>query len=443
MIVHSKDEGKRKTKLERIGKLAKEQKDIIFNNLGHIVDLTLLRECYHQLNGKKAVGIDGVTKDIYELRLEDNLQDLLMRIRKDAYKPQASRIVEIPKEDGSTRPLAISCLEDKIVQMAVSNILTEVFEPLFLSCSYGYREGYNAHKALRQLIKYNDSCPNGATVEIDLQKYFNSIPHEMLMEILSKKISDKRFLKLIFTLIRSPILVNGKAEINKKGCPQGSIISPILANVYLHYVIDEWFERIKISHIKGRAEQVRYADDMVFVFQYKEEAKRFYEVLPKRLNKYGLQLHESKSQVLPSGGKASAEAHIRGKRLPVYKFLGFVCYWGQSRNGSWRLKYKSRADRFSAKLKGLRKYLKENLHQETKQVFLRIIRVVKGWINYHAVSDNKRRVKSFIDKVARTLFWWINRKGGKRKLNWKSFQKMLKAYKFPSRFKTISMFTPC
>jgi group II intron reverse transcriptase/maturase len=314
------------TKLERISKRASHQKDTVFNNLWHVVDLEMLLECYQQLDGKKAVGIDGVTKAAYGEKLEESLQDLLGRIRRNAYKPQASRLVEIPKEDGSTRPLAISCFEDKVVQQAVSKILTAIYEPQFLPCSYGYREGVNGHEALRALMKHSNQNPDGTTIEIDLRKYFNSIPHESLRDILEEKISDRRFLRLVEKLIRTPVMVNGKAELNRIGCPQGSIISPILSNIYLHHVIDSWFHEISQEHLRGKADMVRFADDMVFVFQFEETAEKFYKVLPKRLEKYGLKLHEDKSSMIRSGSRAAKEAERRGERLPTYKFLGFVCY---------------------------------------------------------------------------------------------------------------------
>lgn len=444
MPVQTADGKQKTTKLECIGKRARLRKETLFNNIGHALDLDLLRECYRELDGKKAIGIDGVTKEAYGKRLEDNLQDLLAQIRRHAYKPQASRMVEIPKEDGSTRPLAISCFEDKIVQMATTRILTAIYEPLFLPCSYGYREGINGHDALRALMKSSNQFHTGATLEIDLQKYFNTIPHNKLLEVLEKKITDKRFLKLIEKLIRSPSMVNGKAEISKLGCPQGSIISPILSNIYLHHVVDSWFGEIRKSHLKGETAMVRFADDMVFLFQRGEDAERFYKVLPKRLEKYGLQLHAEKSSLLKSGSREAKEAEERGERLKTYKFLGFVCYWGKSLDGNrWRLKFKSRSDRFTVKLRGLREYLKKSLSQDTKSTILCVKRVVVGWINYHAISDNQRRVSSFLQESKKAIFNWINRKGGKRRMNWAVFNKLLEETKYPQKFKTISMFTAC
>ena len=207
--------------------------------------------------------------------------------------------------------------------------------------------------------------------------------------------------------------------------------------------MDDWFNIISKTHMKGRAEEIRFADDMIFVFQFKEDADKFYEVLPKRLEKYGLKLHEDKSSLIISGSEAAQEADKRGDRLPIYKFLGFTCYWSKSRKGWWRLKFKSRSDRFTGKLNGLRKYLKENLNEETHKILERVKKVVVGWINYNAISDNAKRVSSFIHFSRRALFSWINRKGGQRKMNWEKFGRLLKRINYPSCFKTISMFVTC
>lgn len=441
MTIHSYDGKSGQTKLDRISELSSTNKEMVFNNIGHLINISLLKELYHQLDGTKAVGIDNVTKLIYANNLDENLNELLKRIRRGTYRPQPARIVEIPKEDGSCRPLAISCLEDKIVQSAVNLVLTKIYEPLFLSCSYGFRPGKNCHDALRSLYKSTYQFWNGAVAEIDLRKCFNTIPHNQLMECLSKKISDKRFLTLINRLLKTPILDGKQVIVNEIGCPQGSILSPTLSNIYLHEVIDNWFKQISVTHFKGNTELVRYCDDMVFIFQRKDDAERFYNVLPKRLSKYGLTLHIEKSHLIPSGHSEAKKANQRGERLPTYKFLGFTCYWGQTRNGYWRLKFTSRQDRFSAKLKGLRKYLREQLNtNDTMEVLNAVVKVLRGWINYHGISDNGKRVGGFILESKRILLAWFNRRGRKHLMRWKTFSNLLKKVNFPERWKTISMF---
>lgn len=442
MTVHSNDGVSWLTKLERIGEKSAGNKQLVFNNLGHLLNSDMLKGQFRRLDGSKAVGIDRMTKAAYGEHLEENIQNLIQRIRRGTYHPKAARITEIPKEDGSKRPLAISCTEDKLVQLAVSDILNRIYEPLFMPCSYGFRPGLNCHAALRALQQQTYSNWNGAVVEIDIRKYFNMIPHDELMNLLRKKISDRRFLRLIEVLITAPVIVGKETSGNVRGCPQGSILSPVLANIYLHYVIDEWFGEISRSHIHGRAEMVRYADDMVFTFQYSSEAKRFYKVLPKRLNKYGLELHSDKSQLIPAGHIAAMRAHQSGKRLPTFNFLGFTCYWGRKRKGHWRLKLTSRKDRFAAKLKGLRDFLWKNLNTTNKRLTLNIvIRVIRGWINYHGISDNQRRVGQFIYQSTRIIYRWFNRQGGRRRLTWKKLNLILKMLGYPSRWKTHSMYS--
>ncbi len=429
------------TKLDRIGKRAKAHPDTVFNNLGHVITEELLRVAYEQLEQRKAVGIDKVDKATYGEALTENINILIKKIRRRQYRPKASRIVEIPKEDGSTRPLAISCFEDKMVQLAVSKILEQIYEPVFLPCSYGFRPNRNCHDALRAVRRSTYQLTDGAIVEIDIRKYFNTIPLEHLMSFLRQKISDNRFLWLVETLITAPVMEGGKAVASKKGCPQGSIVSPILSNIFLHYVIDEWLNTVRQTHLKGRVEQVRYADDMVFIFENPEDAKRIFLVLNKRLNRYGLDLHEDKSSMMPSGCKAALRAAEAGTRIPTFKFLGFTCYWGKSRKGFWRLKYKSRRDRFAATLKELQAFLWEHLNVEDTDGLMRsVIRKVKGWINYHAISDNQRKVSSFLIQVKRIVLKWFNRRGGKRQMNWEKLVIRLNRVGFPKTFKTISMF---
>ncbi|SPR03226.1 reverse transcriptase domain-containing protein [Orientia tsutsugamushi] len=379
MAVHSIDRNTWLTKLERIKLLSSKNQDIKFNNLGHIIDLKMLEEQYKELDSKKAIGIDGITKEDYGKKLKANLLSLLTRIRKGQYQAKPARIVKIPKEDGGKRPLVISCFEDKIIESAVSKILNSVFEPIFLKYSYGFRPKLNAHDALRELNRLTYNFNKGAIVEIDITKCFNTIKHCELMEFLRKRISDKKFLRLVMKLIETPIIENGTIVTNKEGCRQGSIVSPILANVFLHYVIDSWFAKISEENLIGQTGMVRYCNDMVFVFEREADAKRFYDVLPKRLNKYGLNINEAKSQMIKSGRDHAANLAKQGKKIASYNFLGFTCYWGKSRFGTtWRLKYTSRRDCFTEKLKGLRKYLRSQLNKQDKtQTLSQVIRVIR------------------------------------------------------------------
>ena len=432
------------TKLQRIGELSTRDKSMVFNNLGHVIDVEWLQEIYRQIDGTKAVGIDKVTKEKYGRELEKNLAALIKRIRTGQYHPKPARIVEIPKADGSFRPLAISCFEDKLVQLAVSQILGKIYEPIFLPCSFGFRPNKNCHDALKALNQASFKFQEGAVVEIDIRKYFNTIPHGPLFEFLRKKISDNGFLKLIDSLVKMPTMQNGVEAVNNTGSPQGSIVSPVLSNIFLHYVIDEWFEEISKTHLKGETCEIRFADDLVFVFSSQTQAERFYKVLPKRLGKYGLEMHKEKSNLLPSGRKAVAKILQQGQRIPTYKFLGFTCYWGLSRNSaSLRLKFKSRGDRLNKTMQSMREFLRKNLNTRDTRALLSLVKArVRGWINYHAVSDNQRQVQNFVLHSKRIIFNWFNRRGGKKKWNWDRFTKLLQRISYPSKFNTVSLFPP-
>jgi RNA-directed DNA polymerase len=445
MTVHSTDGISWARRLSRISELSAAKKDLVFNNLGHHLNLESLKKSFESLDGTKALGVDRVSKAEYGKDLEMNLGDVLKRIRSGSYRPKPMRVTEIPKEDGSTRPLAISCIEDKLVQKIVSDLLSSIYEPLFLPVSYGYRPGKRCHDAIKELVKISGKAHNGAVVEIDLRKFFNTIPHEELMGILGRKISDKRFLALIEILCKAPIAnSDGTVCENPRGCPQGSILSPILANIYLHHVVDEWFESITKSHFMGKASMVRYADDMIFLFGTRKTAERFYKVLPKRLAKYGLELHLEKSRLLPSGKLAAKSLDEHGKRIPVYHFVGFTCYWGQSRDGNrWRLKFKSRSDRVRAYIRELQKYLRFSLKTpNTHKVLMRYVAKVRGWVNYHAISDNQRRVGSVIVAARRALITWFRRRGsGRSAVTESRLNEILVKLGFPFTFKTLSLFS--
>jgi group II intron reverse transcriptase/maturase len=441
MTVHSLDRESWLTKLERIKLLASQKQDIRFNNIGHIISLEMLESKYQELSANKAVGMDGITKEDYGQQLKANLQGLLTKIRKGQYHPKPARVSMIPKEDGGSRPLVISCFEDKIVESTVSTILSGIYEPIFLECSFGFRPNKSAHGALRELNRVTYCYNKGAIVEIDITKCFNTIPHKALINILKEKISDSKFIKLIEKLLARRIMEGETIVTSKEGCQQGSIISPILANIFLHYVVDDWFKKTSDKYFVGKASMVRYCDDMVFVFENELDATKFYEVLPKRLSKYGISMNEAKSQKLVSGKYHAEKLHKQGKKIESYNFLGFTCYWGRSRYGTtWRLKYTSRRDRFTEKLKNLRKYLKENMNSSNRaEILQKVTTVIRGWINYHGISDNQRRVRSFIEHGKRILLCWFRRMGGKRRISWNKFILILKGINYPERWKTTTM----
>lgn len=440
MAVHSKDRDPLKTGLNRIGLKAETHPDTVFNNIGHAINDELLHQGFQELDENKAVGIDNVTKTMYGRNLSANISTLIRKIRKGQYKPNPVKIVDIPKEDGSTRPLAISCFEDKLVQWAVAKILETIYEPVFLSCSYGFRPRRNCHDALRALSRSAYAHKNGAIIEIDIQKCFNRIPHAQLKLLLQQKITDSRFLALIETVITGPVNHDGHNEPTTRGCLQGLILSPVLCNIYLHHVIDIWFNDVKSTHLKGSAELIRYADDMVFVFEDSTDAERVWRVLDKRLDKYGLNLHQDKSGLMKSGSKTAKQAELSGEKMPTFQFLGFTCYWGKAFKGFWRLKYTSRADRFTRALKGIRSYLRDHLNTDNVNETLKgLVRRVKGWVNYHAITDNHKRVKSFLYEVQKSVYKWFNRKGCKRSLKWEHLPYWLSRANFPKSYKTVSI----
>lgn len=323
MAVPSNDGAPWSTKLDRIGKRSARDEQCVFSNLGHVIDADMLKELYHWLDESKAVGIDDVSKEDYGRRLDEHVSDLVKQLRRGTYRPKPARVRRIPKADGGTRPLAISCIEDKLVQLAVSTVLQAVYEPRFLPCSCGFRPGRSCHDALRGLNRATYRNWHGAVVEVDIRKCFDSIPHSELLQVLSQKISDRRFLGLVNTLMTAPIKDGAQTTDNERGCPQGANVSPVLANIYLHHVLDEWFESIKSTHLRGRAECIRYADDMVYTFQHPQDADRFFRVLPKRLSKYGLEMHPDTSRgFCPRVTDKPAELSNRGSAYRRFRSSG-------------------------------------------------------------------------------------------------------------------------
>ena len=424
------------TKLDRIERRARESRANTFNNLGHVLDLDLLRRSYGRLDGSKAVGLDGMTKEKYGENLENRLATLLLKIRQGSYHPRASRIVEIPKPDGSRRPLAIACFEDKIVQEATRQILERIFEPLFKDFSYGFRPNRNAHMALAALenhLRDRQNCQ--VLLDIDLRKYFDSIPHRQLVQILETKVKDERFLRLIVKLLKAPTLSASGQEIeNEIGSPQGSILSPLIANIYLHYVLDQWFEKANEAHFNGQARIVRYADDVVFTFASRAHAQAAQTLIVDRLAVGGLTVNEAKTHIIDCGPKVATEYARKGQRMPTFTFLGFTHAWGKSANRKggwqfWRVKRSTAAKRFRAKVKEVTMFIKRNRHDKT--LIARVKRIVQGYLNYAAITDNSKRISQFVRVITWSLFKWLNRRSQTKSLTWDELSEVLKKAKFP------------
>ena len=432
------------TKLDRVEERSRKDPKATFNNLGHALDMDLLRTCFHSMDGKRAVGVDRITKEKYGEKLELNLGLLLIKIRNGSYYPKPSRIVEIPKVDGSTRPLAISCFEDKIVQDAVRRILERIFEPHFLDCSYGFRPNRNAHQALAALDKrlLQESCR--AAVDIDLKKYFNTIPHKPLGKILQTKVKDRRFLYLIIKLLKAPTLdQNGMPIRNELGSPQGSILSPLLANIYLHFVLDVWFSTMNTELFRGTAHMVRYADDVLFTLGRKEEAELFHELIIKRLAEFGLEVNKAKTRIIACGSKVAKWHDSEGMKMPSFSFLGFTHVWGRSMNRKrneifWRMKRRTDPLRYRKKLSEIGIHLMKNRH--SKGLIAYTILVVKGYLNYFAVNDNLRKVAQFLRAVKRLLFRALNRRSQKRSFTWDRFQAVLDLSGYPKPSILVNLF---
>ncbi len=393
---------------ERIRQAARSNKKERFTALLHHVTREALEDAFHATAKNAAAGIDGVMWRDYEADLERKLADLHERVLSGAYRATPSRRVYIPKPDGGRRPLAVAALEDKIVQRAVADVLNAIYEEDFLGFSYGFRPGRGAHDALDALATAIDRTRVNYIVDADIAKFFGSVSQEWLVRFLEHRIGDKRILRLIQKWLKAGVLEDGRIEVPERGTGQGAAISPLLANVYLHYVLDLWAERWRRREAGGDMIIVRYADDAVFGFEHKSDALRFLEAMRERLAAFALTLHPEKTRLIEFGRFAAANRDRRGLGKPeTFNFLGFTFICGKSRNGGFLLKRKSRGDRMQAKLKDIKEGLRKRMHQPLARQGQWLGQVVQGWFNYHAVPTNSRALGALrhhvVDLWRRTL----------------------------------------
>lgn len=417
------------TKLERIATLAKQAPDMVITSLSHHVDLEWLREAYRRTRKGGAVGVDGTAADEYGAALEENLQSLLDRAKSGAYWAPPVRRVQIPKGDGKQlRPIGIPTFEDKILQRAIAMLLEAVYEQEFLPCSYGFRPGRSAHQALADLQHELTVMAGGWIIEVDIRRFFDELDHAKLREVLSRRVRDGVVLRLVGKWLNAGVLEAGELSYPEAGTPQGGVISPILSNIFLHEVLDLWFERTVKPRLHGRAHLVRYADDVTIVFSSEADARRVMAALPKRFGKYGLTLHPEKTKLIefrrPDRGGPAGPG--------TFDLLGFTHFWGRSRKGKWIVIRKTARDRFGRALRRATEWCRRNRHRPVREQWERLKQMLRGHFGYFGIIGNSRALERFRFGVTRVWKKWLNRRSQRARMTWERMGQLLARYPLPT-----------
>jgi RNA-directed DNA polymerase len=414
------------TKLERFTRMAREEPQMRFNALmGLLSDPEGLRESFERQDGRKAPGVDGVRKDDYVVGLDQRVEELSARLRRLGYQPQPVRRTYIPKGDGRYRPLGVPAFEDRLVQDRLSALLQAIWEPEFCDCSYGFRPGRSAHDALRRVAEVITNERTQWVVEADIKGFFEHVSHAHLLRFLQQRIGDPMLLRIIQRFLKAGIMEDGVFTASVEGTPQGGLVSPVLSNIYLHYVLDLWFEKRFASGCAGKAFLIRYADDYVACFEYEADAQAFMEAMPARLAQFDLEVEPSKTALLRFGSQALGQPHARGTEPRTFSFLGFTHYVGRSRRGRFVVGRKTDGKRVGKKLKQLNERLRALRGQGGAAMLAYLIRHLRGHIQYYGVSGNIRAVAEYLYQAARLLFKWLNRRSQKRSLNWERFRALI------------------
>ena len=411
------------TSLRGIAKKAQQQKKHRFGNLYEMLNEEFLLDCWRYIKKNAAFGVDRVSARDYENNLEENIRQLVERLKKSNYRAKLVRRQYIPKGEGKYRALGIPATEDKLLQLAVKRILEAIYEQDFLRCSYGYRPKTGALDAVDKLTVKLQFGRYEYVVEADIKGYFDNIDHEWLIKMLEQRIDDRALMRLIKKWLRAGILdTDGKVLHPVTGTPQGGIVSPILANVYLHYALDLWFHQVVRKHCRGEACLIRYADDFVCAFQYQKDAERFYQVLGKRLGKFGLQVATEKTRIIPFHRKPPS-----GR--PHFQFLGFEFYWGKDRSGKPHLKRRTSRKKLKSAIKRFTEWCIKNRDLKPRILFRRLNAKLRGYYNYYGVYGNYDSLKQFFVQAILILFKWLNRRSQRRSYNWEGFNQLLVHYR--------------
>jgi RNA-directed DNA polymerase len=425
------------TNLTRIGQKARKEPNLVFSSLyHHVVDVDNLRACYDTLKANKATGVDGVTKQQYGKDLVQNLQSLSQRLKDMKYRPQPKRRSYLPKPgSGKGRPLGISSFEDKLVESAVKRVLEPIYEQAFEDSSYGYRPNRSPHQCLDELGRTIQQMYVHQIVEADIRSFFDRVNHQWMLKFLEHRIGDPRIIRLISRMLKAGIMEDGLVQASEEGTPQGSILSPLLSNIYLHYALDLWFSRRFKKRCRGQAYYFRFADDFLACFQYRSDANEFHEQLEDRLQGFGLELAPEKTRCIEFGRFARERARKKGCKPREFTFPGFTHYCGKTRNGYFKLKRRTSRKKFGLSLNrfGVRARRSRNILSKAQMMEGGRARVI-GHLNYYAVTDNSDKCSSYVYHATRILFKWINRKSQRPSYTWKGFKEVLKLYEWPSPF---------
>lgn len=422
------------TKLHRIAEKARNEPSFKFTSLYHLMNEEHLRECFQRLRKDAAVGIDNVTKEDYAADLDANLTELTGRLHRMAYRPQPVRRVYIPKPGtAKQRPLGIPCLEDKLVQSGLVKILEPVYEQDFIQDSYGFRPGRSCHHALKALSEAVERNPVNHIVEADIKGFFDNVNQEWLMKFLAHRIQDKRIQRMVKRFLKAGVQEDGAITRSDTGTPQGGVISPLLANIYLHYALDLWFEKVIRKNSTGFTRMIRYADDFVVCFQYELDALKFRRELVKRLGIFGLEVEPLKTRAIKIGRFAEQNAKVKGEKPETFDFLGFTHYCGKSLDGKrFRLKRKTSCKKFTAKVRAFKDWLKKARTEKTAVIWEKVRAKLTGHYAYYGITDNSPGISRFAREVKLLLFKWLNRRGKRNCLNWERFSEMLKRFPLPA-----------
>jgi group II intron reverse transcriptase/maturase len=408
------------TKLERIATLARHRPALVLTSLAHHIDVAFLREAYQRTRKDGAVGVDGQTAEAYAANLDANLQGLLDRLKAGTYYAPPVRRVHITKgEAGKTRPIGIPTFEDKILQRAVVMVLDAIYEQDFLPCSYGFRPGRSAHQALQALGDALATMHGGWVLEVDIQGFFDSLDHGHLRTMLDQRVRDGVLRRVIDKWLKAGVLEEGQVHHPETGTPQGGVISPLLANIYLHEVVDQWFETVVKPRLRGWAQLIRYADDFVILCSREDDARRVHAVLPQRFAKYGLQLHPQKTRLMAFHGPRGPVD--RDTRPATFEFLGFRHYWGRSRRGRWVLKRQTAQTRFHRAVTTAARWCQRHRHWPLTEQQRRLNQMLRGHFAYYGITGNARRLAAYRYEIECAWRKWLNRRSQRARVTWSRF----------------------